>query len=67
MTPDLRKMPPEFHDAFKDIVLGGILAPAGMESFSDILSEADVDAIHAYLIDQAWQGYKEQEKSKSPN
>jgi quinohemoprotein ethanol dehydrogenase len=67
VTPDLRKLPPAFHNAFKDIVLGGILAPAGMESFSDILSEADVDAIHAYLIDQAWQGYKEQEKSKSPN
>jgi quinohemoprotein ethanol dehydrogenase len=35
-----------------------------MERFDDILSEADVDAIHAYVIDQAWQGYKEQEKSK---
>ncbi len=67
VTPDLRKLPTAFHDAFKDIVLGGILAPAGMESFSDILSEVDVNAIHAYLIDQAWQGYKEQEKSKSPN
>jgi hypothetical protein len=37
----------------------------GMESFSDILSESDVDAIHAYLIDQAWQGYQEQEKAKA--
>jgi quinohemoprotein ethanol dehydrogenase len=64
VTPDLRKLPPGFHDAFKDIVLGGILAPAGMESFSDILSEVDVEAIHAYLIDQAQQGYAEQEKSK---
>ena len=35
-----------------------------MESFADILSEEDVDAIHAYVIDQAWQGYNEQEKSK---
>ncbi len=64
VTPDLRKLPPGFHEAFKDIVLGGILAPAGMESFSDILSEVDVEAIHAYLIDQAQQGYAEQEKSK---
>jgi len=61
------QLPPEFHDAFKDVVLGGILAPGGMESFSDILTEADVDAIHAYLIDQAWQGYNEQEKSKGKN
>jgi quinohemoprotein ethanol dehydrogenase len=67
VTPDLRKLPPEVHTAFKDIVLGGILASEGMESFSDILSEADVNAIHDYLIDQAWQGYKDQEKSKSPN
>ena len=66
ITPDLRKIPPVIHDQFKNIVLKGALAPAGMESFSDILSDADVDAIHAYLIDQAWQGYKEQEKSK-PN
>jgi quinohemoprotein ethanol dehydrogenase len=67
VTPDLRKLTPEFHAAFKDIVRGGILAPAGMESFSDILSEADVDAIHAYLIDQAWQGYNDQEKAKTKN
>ena len=25
-----------------------------------------VDAIHAYLIDQAWQGDKDQEKAKAP-
>jgi quinohemoprotein ethanol dehydrogenase len=63
VTPDLRKLPAGLHSAFKDIVLGGILAPAGMESFSDILSDSDVDAIHAYLIDQAWQGYDDQEKT----
>src|SRR5262249_4543089 len=62
-----RKLAPEFHNAFKDVVLGGTLALGGMESFSDLLTEADVDAIHAYLIDQAWQGYNEQEKSKGKN
>jgi quinohemoprotein ethanol dehydrogenase len=67
VTPDLRKLPPEIHNIFKEIVLGGVFAPAGMESFSDILSEPDVDAIHAYLIDQAWQGYNEQEKTRKPN
>jgi quinohemoprotein ethanol dehydrogenase len=64
VTPDLRKIPPGIHAQFKNIVLKGALAPFGMERFDDILSEADVDAIHAYVIDQAWQGYKEQEKSK---
>jgi hypothetical protein len=29
-----------------------------MESFSDLLTEKDVEDIHAYLIDQAWQAYK---------
>ena len=48
------------HAEFKNIVLKGDFAPLGMERFDDILSEADVDAIHAYLVDQAWQGYKAQ-------
>jgi quinohemoprotein ethanol dehydrogenase len=65
VTPDLRKIPTGIHAQFKNIVLKGALAPLGMESFDDILSEADVDAIHAYVIDQAWKGYNEQEKSKA--
>jgi quinohemoprotein ethanol dehydrogenase len=60
VTPDLRKLPPEVHAEFKNIVLKGDFAPLGMERFDDILTEADVDAIHAYLIDQAWHGYKNQ-------
>ncbi len=64
VTPDLRKLPGEIHAAFHDIVLGGAFGSLGMESFSDLLSASEVDAIHAYLIDQAWQGYNEQEKSK---
>jgi quinohemoprotein ethanol dehydrogenase len=60
-TPDLRRLNAGLHAAFKDIVLHGALAPAGMERFDDILSEADVDNIHAYLIDQAWVAYRAQE------
>ena len=60
-TPDLRKLNPGLHAAFKDIVLHGVLAPAGMERFDDLLSERDVDAIHAYLIDQSWIAYRAQE------
>jgi len=58
VTPDLRNLSPGLHVAFKDIVLRGAVAPTGMESFSDLLTEKDVDNIHAYLIDQAWQAYK---------
>jgi quinohemoprotein ethanol dehydrogenase len=60
-TPDLRKLNAGLHAAFKDIVLKGVLAPTGMERFDDILSEKDVDNIHAYLIDQSWVAYKQQE------
>ncbi len=60
-TPDLRKLNAGLHAAFKDIVLKGVLAPAGMERFDDILSEKDVDHIHAYLINQSWVAYREQE------
>ena len=62
---DFRKLSPDLQGQFKDIVLKGAAAPLGMESFNDILSEADVEAIQAYVIDQAWQGYNEQEKSKA--
>jgi quinohemoprotein ethanol dehydrogenase len=62
-TPDLRKLNPGLHELFKNIVLHGMLAPAGMERFDDILSETDAENIHAYLIDQGWEGYRSQEES----
>jgi quinohemoprotein ethanol dehydrogenase len=64
ITPDLRKMPPEVHDKFKDILLGGAFAPSGMESFGDILSEKDVENIHAYLINESWRAYRKQQASE---
>ncbi|MDP9082749.1 MAG: PQQ-dependent dehydrogenase, methanol/ethanol family [Pseudomonadota bacterium] len=60
-TPDLRKLNDGLHAAFKDILLKGTLAPAGMERFDDILSDKDADNIHAYLIDQSWIAYRQQE------
>ena len=60
-TPDLRRLDAGLHAAFKDIVLRGAMAPAGMERFDDILSEKDVDNIHAYLIEQSWIAYRAQE------
>jgi len=64
ITPDLRKMPQQVHHMFKDILLGGALAPMGMESFADILSEQDVENIHAYLVNESWQAYRQQEASE---
>jgi quinohemoprotein ethanol dehydrogenase len=53
--PDLRRLDPAIHGIFNTIVLNGALAPMGMGRFDDVLSQADADAVHAYLIDQAWQ------------
>ena len=64
-TPDLRRLDPSLQALFKDIVLRGAVAPTGMERFDDILSESDVEAIHAYLIDEAWKAYKAQQASSS--
>jgi quinohemoprotein ethanol dehydrogenase len=50
MTPDLRFMSRPTHDEFEAIVLGGARANRGMASFADIVSVADVQAIHAYII-----------------
>ncbi len=66
VTPDLRKLTPDAHAAFEDIVLHGALSAAGMERFDDLLSEADVEAIHAYLIDQQKQGYRAQQQAGTP-
>jgi hypothetical protein len=35
----------------------------GMESFEDILNDKDVENIHAYLIEQSWQAYRQQKAS----
>ncbi len=59
-TPDLRRLNAGLHAEFKDIVLRGALAPAGMERFDDLLSDQDADDIHAYLIDQSWIAYRAQ-------
>ena len=66
VTPDLRRLNAGLHAEFKDIVLHGVLGAAGMERFDDILSERDVENIHAYLIDQSWIAYRAQEAAKHP-
>lgn len=51
-TPDLRRMDAGIHDMFQQIVLDGLLLPGGMPRWDDLLSPADADAIHAWLIDE---------------
>jgi quinohemoprotein ethanol dehydrogenase len=52
-------LPPAVHAGFNAIVMHGALASAGMGRFDDVLSQSDADAIHAYLIDQAWMLYRQ--------
>jgi quinohemoprotein ethanol dehydrogenase len=55
LLPDLRRMSPATHQIFDDIVLNGAYAGKGMARWDDVISRSDTQAIHAYVIDQAWQ------------
>jgi quinohemoprotein ethanol dehydrogenase len=57
VLPDLRRLPPAMHDVFYDIVLKGIFKNLGMGQWDDVLSRHDAEAIHAYIVDEAWKAY----------
>jgi len=50
-SPDLKRLDLGVHAQFQAIVRGGLLENAGMPRWDDLFSVADVDAMHAYLID----------------
>jgi len=50
--PDLRRMRRGTHAIFDRIVLEGLLLPNGMPRFDDLLRPEQVQAIHAWLIDE---------------
>ncbi len=60
MLPDLRRLSGSTHGIFYEIVLRGAYRGKGMPSWDDVLSRSDAEAIHAYLVDQAWAAYTEQ-------
>ena len=55
---DLRHLTAQAHAEFGQIVLGGRLKKAGMESFKDKLSAAQVAAIHAFVIERAQEDWQ---------
>jgi quinohemoprotein ethanol dehydrogenase len=71
-VPDLKYAPPEVHQQWDAIVLGGSHREQGMMAFGvqqhypDItpLSPEEATAIHAYVIDQSWKAYEEQIKER---
>lgn len=67
LLPDLRRLSPATHQLFYQIVLDGIFQPKGMARWDDVLTRGDVEAIHAYLVDQAWQLKQTQPAAGSTN
>jgi quinohemoprotein ethanol dehydrogenase len=65
LLPDLRRLSGPTHQLFYEIVLNGAYGGKGMARWDDVLSRADAEAIHAYLVDQAWAAYVSQQSSTS--
>jgi len=72
--PDLRYAPPQVHKDWYGIVLGGSHWSKGMPGLADPpkfafpkarMTVADADAVHAYVIDQAWKAYKVEQESRT--
>jgi quinohemoprotein ethanol dehydrogenase len=57
ILPDLRRLSAAKHPIFYDIVLNGVLAPIGMGRWDDVLTRADAEAVHAYIVDESWKAY----------
>jgi quinohemoprotein ethanol dehydrogenase len=63
MLPDLRRLSSATHQLFYEIVLNGAYGAKGMARWDDVLSRADAESIHAYLVDQTWRAYTRQPSS----
>ena len=60
ILPDLRRLDAAKHQMFYEIVLNGAFVPKGMGRWDDVLTRADAEAIHAYIVDEAWKAYDAQ-------
>jgi quinohemoprotein ethanol dehydrogenase len=70
--PDLRYAPAEVHKDWYGIVLGGSHWSKGMPGLADPpkfafpnahMTVAEADAVHAYVIDQAWKAYRGEQQA----
>ena len=64
LLPDLRRMSPQTHTLFSEIVLRGAYLPKGMARWDDVLSPPDAEAIHAFIIEQAWRAHDAEQATK---
>ncbi len=76
--PDLRYMPAQTHAQFLAIVLGGTRRAYGMPGFSDgqsnpgyppipKMTAEQAQAIHAFIVSQAWKAYDAEQAAKRNN
>lgn len=65
-VPDLRRSSQSTHDLFAGIVLGGLRADKGMPMFGGSITMDDLNALQAYVIDEAWKTY-EQQQARPPS
>jgi len=63
-VPDLRRTNSARFELYPQIVRGGLFTLSGMPEFKDIVSEEDLPALRAYVLEQAWVGYEEQQSKK---
>ncbi len=64
VLPDLRALSAGKHQIFYDIVLKGALSPVGMGRFDDVLTRANAEAIHAYIVSEAWNAIADAKAAK---
>ncbi|HXC60841.1 MAG TPA: PQQ-dependent dehydrogenase, methanol/ethanol family [Steroidobacteraceae bacterium] len=55
---DLRFIKPQSHTDFNDIVLGGKFKEKGMAPFNGVLTQDQVDAVHAYIISRGQEDWQ---------
>jgi len=60
--PNLRQMNAATYAEFFNIVLKGSRAEKGMGNFSSLLSLAEAETIYAYLVNEAWELYEENQQ-----
>jgi PQQ-dependent dehydrogenase (methanol/ethanol family) len=65
-VPDLRYLSAENHALFDGIVRGGLRQDAGMPAFPDLLSEADVRAIQAWILERARESARIEARGSDP-
>ncbi|MBQ73563.1 MAG: PQQ-dependent dehydrogenase, methanol/ethanol family [Gammaproteobacteria bacterium] len=64
INPDLRRSSPAIHKTWQDIVIGGLLQPLGMVSFSQFMSSDDAEAVRQYVLGEANRQYTKQQASQ---